>query len=73
MFFSIGCTDISGEIKYFCLWPNDKRKIIPSAMAQQLFPQMIIEYLENNVDLNALPERYCDEMKPSKFFYNISV
>lgn len=50
----LGLTDIDGVLKYLCKWRNH-HKVVTSRDASEKFPQMIIAYLEAQIDFSSPP------------------
>lgn len=53
-----GCTDLGGQIKYLCAWAEYGKsfRMVSSNDAKNLFPQLIVEFLEPKFDfLNGVP------------------
>lgn len=43
------CSDTSGELLYWCEWEYNQRKFISSKKAKEQFVNLVIEYLEMNL------------------------
>lgn len=49
---SVGCTDMSNELKYLCKWTTyiTAHKLVSAVDAKAHFPNLIVEYLEGKLD-----------------------
>lgn len=52
IFHSLGCTDMSDELKYLCKWTTytTAKKVVASVDAKEHFPHLVAAFLEGNLD-----------------------
>lgn len=49
--FSTACTDVGGQSNNLCEWNPQTRKIVKAADANEMFPDLVVAYLESNFNI----------------------